>query len=123
MAMSIPWGCRNHRVRVAERKMHLLALELGAVANAHDVELLLEPLGDAAHGIRDQTAREPVKLAEQGIVLQRGRLQQLAVELHADAARASADSASLGPLNLDSPGLHVDLDALGIGSVSCRFET
>ena len=37
----------DDRVRVAEREDHLLALDLRAVADADDVELLLEAVGDA----------------------------------------------------------------------------
>ena len=36
----------HHRMRVAEREDHLLALHLRAIADADDVELLLEALGD-----------------------------------------------------------------------------
>src|SRR6476620_5576940 len=52
------------RVRVAEREDHLLALQLGAVADADDVELLLVAFGDADYGVVDEAAREAVKLAE-----------------------------------------------------------
>ena len=42
-ATSMPVGDReHHRVRVAEGEVHFLALQLGAVADADDVELLLE---------------------------------------------------------------------------------
>src|SRR6185436_4450750 len=48
----------DHRMRIAEREVNLLALHLRAVADADDVELLLPALGDAEHGIVDQAARE-----------------------------------------------------------------
>src|SRR5687768_916934 len=54
----------NYRMRIAEGEMHLLALELGAVADADDVELLLEAVGDAGNGVGDETPRQAVKLAE-----------------------------------------------------------
>src|SRR5687767_12883772 len=54
----------HDRMRVAEREGHLLALQLGAVADADDVELLLEALGDAVHGVGDQAARQPVELPQ-----------------------------------------------------------
>ena len=53
------------RMRVAERHLQVLALELGAVADALDLELLLEAVGDALDHVRDQAAGEPV----QGAVL------------------------------------------------------
>ena len=53
------------RVRVAERQLEGLALELGAVADALDLEALLEAVGDALDHVRDQAAGQPV----QGAVL------------------------------------------------------
>ena len=39
--------------------MHLLALELGTVADADDVEFLLEAVGDAGNGVGDEDPRQP----------------------------------------------------------------
>ena len=61
----------HHRVRVAEREDDLLALDLGAVADADDVEVLAEALGHALDGVGDEAAREAVELAELGILAQR----------------------------------------------------
>src|SRR5215472_5980208 len=44
----------HDRVRVPEGEDHLLPLDLRAVADADDIELLLKPLGDAMHGVRDE---------------------------------------------------------------------
>src|SRR5262249_7064587 len=58
----------HHRVRVAKREDDLLALHLGAIADADDVEFLLEPFGDPRDRVGDQCARKAVILAELGIV-------------------------------------------------------
>src|SRR5882724_2979124 len=50
----------DDRVRVPEREDDLLALHLGAIADADDVELALEAVGDAEHRVGDQRAREAV---------------------------------------------------------------
>ena len=55
----------RHRVRVAERQLEVLALELGAVADALDLEALLEAGGHALDHVRDERARQAV----QGTVL------------------------------------------------------
>ena len=63
---SIPSGRLDRdRVRVAERELERLALEPGAVADALDLEALLEAVGDALDHVRDQAAGQPV----QGAVL------------------------------------------------------
>ena len=53
------------RVRVAERHLEVLAFQLRAVADALDLEPLLEAVGDALDHVRDQAAGQPV----QGAVL------------------------------------------------------
>src|SRR5579875_977240 len=45
-----------HRVRIPECEDDVLALHFGAVADAHDIELLLESLGDPRNGVGDQHA-------------------------------------------------------------------
>ena len=60
-------------VRVAEGEDHrALALQLGAIADAHNVELTLPARGDAVNRVRDQGARQPVH---------RGLLVVLAVDV------------------------------------------
>ena len=50
------------RVRVAEGEDdHVLALQLGAVADADDVELLRPAVGDAFDGVEDERAGEAVE--------------------------------------------------------------
>ena len=48
-------------VRIAERERRDLALDVGAVADADDVELARESGRDALHGIGGQRARQPVQ--------------------------------------------------------------
>ena len=51
------------RMRIAEREDHVLALDLGAIADADDVQVLLEAGGDAGDGVGDQRARQAVQRA------------------------------------------------------------
>ena len=69
---------------VAERELQLLALQRGAVADAGDLELLLEALGDAFHQIRDLGASGSVqRLRTVGLVPRRD-LDGAVLELHVD---------------------------------------
>src|SRR4051812_22516641 len=77
----------HHRVRVAEREDHLLALQLRAVADADDVELAFEAVGDARDSIGHQTARQAVELAELRIVGLQLRYQVPIFEREGDAGR------------------------------------
>ncbi len=51
------------RVRVADRELEVRAGQRGAVADALDLEALLEAVGDALDHVRDERAREPVQRA------------------------------------------------------------
>ena len=77
----------HDRVRVAERELDLLALQLGAVADADDVELLLEALGDAGDGVGDEAARQAVELAQLAILAHRLRQQRAVFGCEDDARR------------------------------------
>src|SRR2546430_6558314 len=77
----------HHRVRVAEREDHLLALQLRAVADADDVELLLVAVDDAGHGVGNEAAGEAVKLPELRIVARNLRDQMTVRHFEADAGR------------------------------------
>ena len=48
---------------VADAELEVGALERGAVADALDLELLLEALRDALHHVRDERPRQPVQRA------------------------------------------------------------
>src|SRR5258706_168149 len=58
-------------VRIAEREDDLLAFDLGAVADADDIELFLEPVGDPDDRVGDQTSREAMELAPFGILVRK----------------------------------------------------
>src|SRR5207249_3163507 len=94
----------HHRMRVTQRKDDLLALHLGTVPDADDVELALEPFCNAQHGVGHQAARQPVKLAELGI-LGRALGDKVPVrELEVDAARKRLLQLALGSLHFDGAG-------------------
>src|SRR5262249_47002994 len=98
----------HDRVRVAEREHHLLALQLGAIADADDVELALEACGHAEDGVGDEAARQTVELAKLRI-FGRGLRHDVTVgHLEADAVRVSLPKLALRALNLD--GAVNDLD-------------
>ncbi len=63
MITRVGWGTSNsmpsgalieHRVRVAERELEVLALEHGAVTDALDLERLDVPVGDALDHVEDE---------------------------------------------------------------------
>ena len=59
---STPSGSSNFdRMRIAQREGRDLALDVGAVADADDVQLAREPARDALHRVRRQRARQPVQ--------------------------------------------------------------
>ena len=61
-AMSMPSGIGEaHRMRVAELEDDFLPLDLGAVADADDVELALEAFAHAADVVRHERAHQAVE--------------------------------------------------------------
>ena len=56
-------GVIDDRMRVADGELEVLAAERGAVADALDLQALLEALRDALDHVRDQRTREPVERA------------------------------------------------------------
>src|SRR5207253_187157 len=106
----------GHDMRVAEGENHLLALELRAVADADDVEVLAEAFGDTADRVRHQAAREAVELAELLVLTQRARVQLIAVDLESDTRRQRLAQLALRALHFDHARLNVNLDALRDGN-------
>ena len=53
----------THRVAVADQQLEVVALDAGAVADADDLETLLEAVGDALDHVGDERPREPVQRA------------------------------------------------------------
>jgi len=94
---------------LAERERNRFALQFGAVTDAHDVELFLEPGGHAVNGVGHQRASEPV---ERAMIFRRANGGQNAVFLlKRDAVRERHGKLSLGPLHVDLATLERDLDA------------
>src|SRR5262245_20091115 len=103
----------HDRMRVAQREVHLLALHFRAVADADDVEILAEAVGDALDRVGHEAARQAVELAELGVLAQRLRVQLIAGDLEADAGRQRLKELALRALYLDGARLDVHLHALG----------
>ena len=101
------------RVRVAERHLQVLALELRPVADALDLELLLEAVGDALDHVRDQAAGEAVQgavLAAVGRARDGDRAVRL-LDLH--VRREALVELALGALDRDPARGDLDRDGLG----------
>src|ERR1700737_4073464 len=103
----------HDRVRVAEREDHLLAPHLRAIPDADDVELALEAFGDAEHAVGDQTARQPVELAELRIFAHGSGLQLSLKELEGHARRDPLGELALRSLDLERVLANFHRDALG----------
>src|SRR6202035_2182856 len=92
---------------VPQREHHIFPLDLGAIAHADDVQILLESSGHAAHGVGHQGPRQAVKCtyfvrlakSEKGAVLL----------LKVDAPRHADTELALGALHFDGcgPDLHL----------------
>ena len=83
-------------MRVAERELEVAAAQLRAVADALDLEPLLEAVGDALDHVRDERAREAVQRAVLAAV-GRARDDELVVvlldrDVAVDALRAARPS-------------------------------
>ena len=96
---------------VAEREHHLFAFHLRAVADADDVELALEAVGHAGHGIGHQASRQTVKLPELRILADSPRQQMPVAHLEADSGGMRLPQLALGTLYFDRLGEHLDGDA------------
>src|SRR5215208_1148879 len=103
------------RVRIAERQDELAALQLSAVADALDLQALLEAVGDALDHVRDQAAREPVQRAVLAAVGRSRHADLAVVLLDPDLARHALLELALGPLHLHELGLDRDLHPIGDG--------
>jgi len=96
-----------------ELQIERLALHRGAIADAVDLELLLESLGDAGHQIGDQRARgAPHRARLLGLVL-RIEFDGALVELHHDVVRHEYLQGAFRPLHLHRLAFHIGGDASG----------
>ena len=96
-------------MRVAERENHVLALDLGAISDADDIEILLESRGDAGDSVGDERARQAMQrakllgfaLGDEGAVLL----------LERDSARHADGHLALGALHVHGAVLDLNLHA------------
>ncbi len=99
-------------MRVAERQHELGALELGAIADAADLEAFREPGGDAGDHVVDQRARQTVQRPMARLVAgtHDPQLPVIALELHlgVELARELAER----PLDRQLAALLAHLHAL-----------
>src|SRR3954451_16899422 len=101
------------RVRVAERELEVAALELRAVADALDLEALLEAGRDALDHVGDERAGQAVQRAVLGAV-RRARDDELGVVLgDVDVARDALGELAARPADADELGLDRDQHAVG----------
>ena len=102
-----------HRVRIAEREDDVLALDLGAVSHADDVEFLFESFGDALHGVGHERPRQAMQRALR-FVLPRGD-QVPVLLLKFDSPRHGNVHLALRPLDFDRVRGNLHLYAGGKG--------
>src|SRR5580700_749813 len=99
------------RVGFAERERHDLALQLSAVTDANDVQILLEAKRYAVNGVGDQGARKTVKRAVIfGVAMRREHAIFL---FKGDAVRQRNSELALGALHVNLAALESDFHACG----------
>src|SRR5579883_1792224 len=96
----------DHVVAVAERDLQVLALHRGAVADAVDLELALEALGDAGDEVRHQRARGAPHRARAFGLVARIDLDRALLQFGADVLGQHQLEGALRPLHLH--GLPID---------------
>jgi hypothetical protein len=110
-------------VRVAEREHdHVLALQLGAVADADDVEVLGPAGGDAGDGVEDQRAGQAMNAA--CLSFSRSRSDCRPSDQR-DAAGKQRGDLALGAFDQNgvAVSLTVYLTPRAAGLASCRYVT
>src|SRR6266446_4503052 len=95
-----PLGDRKlDRVRLAEGERDVFALELGAVADTDDVELLLEAQSDALNSVGEKRASQAVQRAMLFVVA--NCVQHAVFLLEANLRRNQHAELALGALHFD----------------------
>src|SRR5271155_310316 len=108
--------CGNrHRVRVADRQLEVLALELRAVADALDLETLLVARGHALDHVGNERAGESVQGTMLAAIGGPGDDDLVAILGHCDVARDALGKLALRALHADRLGLDRHGDAGGHG--------
>src|SRR5262249_31201298 len=105
----------HHRVREAERHVQLLPGDFRAVTDAVDLELALEPVGDALDHVGDHGAHHAVLRAVLAAVVSALDVDLRAAVLDGTAARDVALELALRPLDRHVAVLDGDGDALRDG--------
>src|SRR5262249_40655699 len=102
-------------MRIAESKLDVLALHLGAIADAHDLELALEAFLDAVDHVRDERAHEAVQRTHGTVVGAARDGHHVVRETHGEAARHGLTELALRSLRANGLALHGHLDPLRDG--------
>src|SRR5712671_45115 len=102
-----------HRVREADDELDLLALQLGLVADAGDVQRALESLRDPLDHVEDQRARQAVQLARAARVVGAVHLHLPVLDGHLHLAVELLRHLALGAFDLHQAWLRVDLHLVG----------
>ena len=100
-------------VRVADLQLEVVALERGAVADALDLEPLLEALRDALDHVRDQGARQAVQLAVGSALGRTGHGDRAALLLDLHALRHDLLERAERARDRDAAGLQLNGHAGG----------
>src|SRR5258708_27598937 len=107
-------GERMHdRVREAERQVHLVALRLRSIADAHELQALLEALLHAVDHVCDRGANRPGWRVRFLAVVGRGEGDLVAVALDRDAGRERLLEGAERALHDELGGSDRDLHLLG----------
>ena len=105
-----------HGVAEAEGQFELVgALGRGPVADAHDVEVLAEPVGDADDHVVDQRAAQAVQGPVLPLVVGAFHHELVAVAADGDLAGQAALELALRALDRDVAAVDGHLDAAGTG--------
>src|SRR5262249_6174590 len=102
----------HHRVREPERHVQLLPGDVGAIADAVDLQTPLETFRDALDHVGDQRAQHAVLGAVLTRIVGALHVHHRALDLHRDAGRHRALELALGSLDLDVDARDGDVDAL-----------
>jgi hypothetical protein len=100
-------------MREAERQLDGLALHLGAVADADDLQLALEAVLHSGDHVRDERAGQPVQGADVTIVALPSDVHDAVVDLRVEPAGDGLHELALRPLGPDGGAVHLHLHTLG----------
>jgi hypothetical protein len=101
-------------MRFAESERDDFAFQLGTIANAHDVQILLKTLGNALHGIRYKRARQAMKRAVLFGIAKSCEHRVFLFERN--AVRQWHNELAFRPLHVDLTGMQRDFNACGNGN-------